>query len=509
MKPEKRGALAKVQAEGRLAPIRRKPRQPLSDLTALPTPRHDRADGDQDFLPAALEIIETPSRLSKTALAYVLCALITAGIAWSVFGHLRTYAIATGKVQAVGQTKVVQAIERGQVIAIRFKDGDHVKQGDALIELNPTDAVAARTIVAENLVSLRAETTRRRVEVAAARAEPVNARPEIAWDPEIPQKVRDREAGVIEADLSRLVAALSHLAAQRKAKEAARDGFSADIVSQNTLIAATTERVGMHETLEAKGDDSRVRVLDALVPLREQQVALSSWQGKLADAVAAIAVIDSEIAKEKDVFVADNVQKMAVADRQIDDLVQELAKADVSLANMTLRAPIAGVIHATAVTTIGQVLIPGQQVMEVVPEGAPMEIEAYVLNTDVGFVRNGQPAVIKIDTFAYTRYGTLSGTVTKVAADAISGEDALLQQKNGSSPASQGVLSDTNAAQQTTDLVFPVKIALVKTTINVDGKDVPLSPGMSVVVEITTGEQRAISYIMYPLVRAAPLSHAD
>ncbi len=509
MKPSKPGALAKVQAGGPLAAIRRRPRQQVRDLSALPSPRTDRAAGDQDFLPVALENIETPPRFRETSLAYVLCGLIAAAIVWSIFGYLRTYAVATGIVQAVGQTKVVQAVERGQVIAIRFKEGDHVNQGDALVELNPTDAVAARTIVADKLVSLRAEAARRRVEIAAARADPVDARPAMAWDADIPQKVREREAGVLDADLSRFVAALSDLAAQRKAKEAAREGFSASIASQNTLIAATTERVGMHQQLEVKGVDSRARVLEALEPLREQQVALSAVQGKFDDAVAAIAVIDSQIVKEKEVFVAENIRQLAAAERQIDDLTQQLTKADVTVTHMTLRAPIAGIVHAEAVTTMGQVLNPGQQVMEVVPEGAALEIKAYVLNTDIGFVRNGQPAIIKIDTFPYTRYGTISGAVTKVAADAISGEEALRQQKNAAAPVSHGVASDTNAAQQTQDLVFPVWVAPAKSTINVDGKDVPLSPGMSVVVEITTGEQRAISYIMYPLVRGAPPSGAS
>jgi len=507
MRANKPSRPASARAPGQPA-VRRRPRQPLSDLSALPVARNDRTAGDQDFLPAALEVVETPPHVRETVLAYALCALITAAIAWSILGYLTTYAVATGKIRAVGQTKVVEPVERGQVSAIRFKEGDHVKQGDVLVELNPTDAVAARAIVADKLFSSRAEAARRRVAIVAAAGDPVDVKAVIAWDADIPQKVRDRETGVLEADLSQLAAALSDLTARRTAKEAARDGFSTSITSENTLIAATTERVGMHQTLETKGWDSRARVLDALEPLKEQQVALSVLQGKLADAIAAVAVIDAEIVKARDVFVAENTQKLAAAESQIDDLTEQLKKADVVVANMTLRAPIAGVVHAPAVTTIGQVVSPGQQLMEVVPEGAALEIEAYVLNSDIGFVREGQPAVIKIDTFPYTRYGTIEGKVTKVAADAITGAEALSQQKNGSAPVTHGLGSDTRAAQQTKDLVFPVVIAPSKLTINVDGKDVPLSPGMSVVAEITTGEHRAISYMMYPLVRGVPQSEA-
>ena len=92
---------------------------------------------------------------------------------------------------------------------------------------------------------------------------------------------------------------------------------------------------------------------------------------------------------------------------------------------MTLKAPIAGTIEALAVTTVGQIVKPGQQLMQVVPDKAPLEIEAYVLNSDIGFVRAGESATIKVDTFPYPRYGTIAGKVFKVSKDAISGKAAL------------------------------------------------------------------------------------
>jgi len=499
---------ADARALAKTKPIRRRPRQIVTDLSALPAPRDDRAQGDEEFLPAALEIMETPPLFRQTALAYFLCSAIAAAIAWSIFGMLTTYAVATGQIESVGQSKVIEAVEAGQVSAIRAKDGDRVNQGDALIELNSTAAVAGRTAIADNLTSLRAEAARRRVEMAAGRADPIDVKTAIAWDSAVPQKYREREEGVLSAELSQLAAAIADLQSQRKVKEAARDSATASIVSETSLIAATTERVGMRQQLEAKGWDSRARVLEAMEPLKEQQVALATFQGDLADANASLPVIDSQIAKTREAFVSQNVEKIAAAEREIDDLTQQLTKADQIVTNMTLRAPIGGFVHASAVTTPGQVVKPGALLMQIVPEGAPIEIVAYVLNSDIGFVREGQPAAIKIDTFPYTRYGTIAGTVTKVAADAITGAEAIRQQKNAASPASRGTASDTNAAQQTDDLVFPVVIAPVASTIDVDGKKVALSPGMSVVAEIETGKHSAISYLMYPLVRGAPPSQA-
>ena len=502
-------ALLEDRRAARQAAIRRRGRQPLTDLTALPAPRDDRASEDRDFLPAAVEILETPPPPMVTLRVYLLCGALIAAILWTIFFRVSTYAVAPGKILAAGDTKIVQPLQAGQVSAIRVKDGDSVKQGDVLVELNPTEAIAARTIIADKLVNLRAEMARRRVEMPAARAEPVNAKAAVAWDADIPQKVREREDGVLASDLSQLAAAILDLEAQRKVKEAARDSALVSIAAEKSLIAATTEQLGMHQQLETKGWDSHARVLEALEPLKEQQVALVTLQGNYADAVAAIPVIDSQIANTRESFVTEDVQKVAAAERQIEDLTQQLTKADETVANMTLHAPIAGTIHATAVTSLGQAVSPGQQLMQVVPSGATLEVTAYVLNTDIGFVLEGQPAVVKVDTFPYTRYGVIAGKVTKVANDAITGSDALNEQKNGSQPVSSGVASATGAAQQTNDLVFPVEISLSKATIDVNGKATALSPGMSVVVEITTGEQRIISYVMYPLVRGAPPKQED
>jgi hemolysin D len=504
MKPEQPALLEDRRASRRRAAIRRRERQPLTDLTTLPAPVEGRAGEDRDFLPAAVEILETPPPLAVTLRAYLLCGALILAIAWTIFFRVSTYAVAPGKILAVGDTKVVQPIEAGQVSAIRVKEGDSVKQNDVLVELNPTEADAARTIVADKLVNLRAEAARRRVETTAARAEPVDVKAAVAWDADIPQNVREREAGVLGSDLSQLAAAIKDLEAKRKVKEAARDSASSSIAAEKSLSAATTEQLGMHQQLETKGWDSHVRVLEALEPLKQQEVELATLQGNYDDAVAAIPVIDSQIASARESFVTDDVQKVAAAERQIEDLTQQLTKADRTVADMTLRAPVAGTVHAVAVTSVGQAVTPGQQIMQVVPSGAALQATAYVLNTDIGFVREGQPAVVKIDTFPYTRYGTIAGKVTKVATDAITGVDALNEQKNGSQPVQSGASSATGAAQQTNDLVFPVEIALTKSTIDVNGKPVALSPGMSVVVEITTGEQRIISYVMYPLVRGAP-----
>ncbi|HZU87863.1 MAG TPA: HlyD family type I secretion periplasmic adaptor subunit [Stellaceae bacterium] len=480
---------------------RRRPWPALAEPSPLPPAHPDREAEDREFLPAVLAVVETPPARWKAVLGYAICAALAAALLWSCLTRLGVYAVAPGTIVAAGNAKVIEPRQAGQVKAIRVNNGDRVKAGAVLVELDPTTAVANRTIIVNKLLTARADALRLAAEVKAAGTERIDTHPPLAWPADIPRVLREREESVLEADLTRLAAALSNLAAQRREEESKRDKFAGSIAAEKALIAIVDQHVAMHRELARQGVESQALLLEALVKLADAQYDLTSLEGNLKDAVAAIRVIDSEIVKTRRDFVATAVQQRAAAEQQTDELGEELKKASQTVADMTLRAPIAGTVEASAVTTVGQAVKPGQQLMQIVPDGETLDIRAYVLNRDIGFVRKGQPATIKIDTFPYPRYGTISGTVTAVGTDAIPGTMALRQQINGSLPVAGGRLSDTSAAEQTSDLVFPVTVAPARTALRVNGADSPLLPGMSVVVEITTGEQRAIDYILFPLFR--------
>ena len=470
---------------------------------ALPerAPHPDRDAADREFLPAVLEIIETPPSRFRVILGYALCGLLAAALIWLGLGRLAIFAVAPGQITAAGQAKVIEPRETGQVLAIEARNGQRVTAGQVLVRLDPTAALANRAIVANTLTQARADHVRLAAELAAGAAAHINPQPAVAWPADIPSALREREKGVLTADLTRLAATLSDLAAQRTEKESERDKFAGSVTAQKALIAVVDQHVAMHRELAKEGVESRALLLEALAKLGRDQVDLTSLQGSLQDAIAAIAVIDREIVKTRQDFLTAATTQLTAAERQTDELTEELKKTSQTVADMTLTAPIAGTVEAAAVTTIGQTVKPGQQLMQVVPDGEALEVEAYVLNTDIGFVKKGQRVTLKIDTFPYTRYGTISGTVVKVGTDAIPGGVALRQQMNGSLPIAKGRLSDTGAAEQTTDLVFPVMIAPAQTAMRVDGTLRPLLPGMSVVAEITTGEQSALDYILFPLLR--------
>jgi hemolysin D len=484
--------------KGRVA-IRRQADPAVAETPERLVPR--RSAIDREFSPAALRILDTPRSPLRQVTIGAIGALLIAAFAWSYFGRLAVYAEAPGRIQEIGRTKVIEPRETGQVSAIRVRNGEHVNKGEVLVELDPTDALATRAVIVQKLADSRGDIARWRAEIAAAQAiagsaARINVDPAIAWTADIPQNVRRREESVLRADLSRLAATLADLEAQRAQKESTKDKFTANIAAQKKLIAVLAETVAMHARLEKEGWNSRADLLTVLAQLKQAQIDRATLEGQLADAKAAIPIIDSEITKTRQSFITTDTQSLVAAARQVDDLEQQLAKADQAVANTKLRAPVAGTVEASAVTTIGQVVKPGQQLLQIVPQGLPLEIQAYMPNTDIGFIRKGMPAEIKVDSFPYATYGAIPGRVTTVADNALP-----TTQKQALQTASlDGTLSATTAAQKTASLAFPILVSVSRTRMNIGGKQIPLSPGMTVVVDIKTEEERAIDYVIDPLI---------
>lgn len=139
--------------------------------------------------------------------------------------------------------------------------------------------------------------------------------------------------------------------------------------------------------------------------------------------------------------------------------------------------------------------------MRIIPANLPLEIEAFFANQDVGFVQPEQPAVIKVETFPFTRYGVLTGRVKSVAKDAIPNPDAQAMEEQAA-PRFRSVVPGGNV-QRLQNLVYPATITLDVTEIKVDGMMRPLSPGMAVSVEIKTGKRRIIDYFWSPVAQIA------
>jgi hemolysin D len=495
---------------------------------------------DREFLPAALEILETPPPPLPIALIATISAFALALLTWSFFGRLDMHAVAPGKVETAGYSKVIEPLDPGKVAAIHVEAGQRVRAGDLVFELDPAEAKADALAAADTLNASRAEIARRRFAIEAVRSaegeeahaesgpdnaanatraadgteerratapSPVEAlagRPAfpIAWDEDLPEPFRLREEAVLRADLTQLADALKALDKQMAQKLATRKRLDMSIAFQHTLMDTLNQRVATRQEAIDKNVGTKINLYDAKEELEKFQSQLASDEGQLIETDAALRELMSERTKTVSQFIADNENKFAEASRKRDEAHEALAKATARLQRTRLTAPIDGVVQQTAVTTVGQVVTTGQQLAVITPNGGKLHVEALVPNLDIGFVKLGQKAVIKVDAFPFTRFGVLNGKVVKIASAAIAEQDAKRALANATAVANAAQAQPT-APGQPESFVFPVAVALDETAMNIDGAIIPLTPGMTVTVEIKTDSRRVIDYLLSPLAKIA------
>jgi hemolysin D len=453
---------------------------------------------DREFLPAALELLETPPSPVRIAGIWLISGVFAVALLWAYIGRLDIHAIAQGRIQPSGRSKVIQPLEPGKVVAVLVENGTRVKAGDVLLELDPTDSGADREAQTRDLEAARAESARRLAAIDITHDDKDLRPVPVVFDAAISDAVRRREENVLAGDLGQLRSTKANLVAQLAEKNATRDKLESSVKAREKVIALAKERVDMRTTLNDQGSLSRALVIEVLSSYEQLVTQQISEKGQLIETEAAIKTVQTKIDELISQFVADQSQKAAEADRKADRIAQDLIKATAKNERSTLKTPISGTVQQLSVTTVGQVVNGGQSLMTIVPSDGPIEIEAMILNQDIGFVKPGQEAVIKIEAFPFTRFGTISGKIQKVSREAIDEREA----QGLSDPQSAGKLGgagQAGAQGRTQNLVFPATVRLEHSTINVDGAEVALSPGMAVTVEILTGNRRAIDYVLSPL----------
>lgn len=449
----------------------------------------------REFLPAALEILETPASPVGRLVAFTIILFFAIAIGWASFGHVDIIATATGKVVPTGRTKTIQPLETGIVAAIHVHDSDRVTAGQVLVELDRTVTQAERKRVGQDLIASLLDVAR----LSALRSS--------FNDLAAPHDL-DEPAGAPDQEIARARSAMLAQAAEQQAKFAAVvqqiDQKRAEAQSVTAAIAKIDATLPMLEetlTIRKKAMDiqygNRIAWLDAQTRLLDQQNERVVQERKLVEIEAARRGLEQQLAQTKSGFERQVLSDLSDAQKKADEFRQDLVKAQQKMGEQLLRAPIDGTVQQLAVHTVGGVVTPAQQLMMIVPQDSRIEIEAMISNRDIGFVDAGQDAEIKIDTFNFTRYGLLHGKVVSVSQDAVVKDKA--PDRTGA-PKQSGALSESSepAGQE---LVYATRVSLDDTRMQVEDRMVNLAPGMAVTVEIKTGQRRIIEYVMSPLLR--------
>jgi hemolysin D len=461
-------------------------------VIAFPRARDRREKEEMAFLPAALEIVETPPSPTGRAIGATVIALFCVALAWAYLGKIDIVATATGKIVPDGRTKLLQPFETGVVRAIHVQDGQTVKAGDVLIELDPTMNAAETEHVRSDLVAAQLDIARLHAVLSDAKdpASEFNAPPGAA--PELVAMERQFLFNQI-AEHRAKIAGLEH---QQGQKDAERGTIVATIEKLQASLPVMQERLNIRKTLYDHATGSKANYLELLQSFVEEEHDLDVQKSRKEEAEAALAGIIENRTQAEAEFRRTLLDDLAKAEQKVGGLSQDLIKAEQRTKLQQLTAPIDGVVQQLAVHTVGGVVTPAQALLVVVPVDSHLEVEAMVSNRDIGFVQAGQDAEIKIDTFNFTKYGLLHGKVLSVSQDAITRDK---QQDRPNDPGKGAQSATPDSAGQ--DLVFAARVSLDRTQMQIDNKMVNLSPGMAVTVEVKTGSRRVIEYLLSPLLR--------
>jgi len=430
-----------------------------------------RLSHEAQFLPAALALQETPVSPAPRVAMWLLIAFAVLTLLWSIFGKLDMVATAQGKIVPNEMVKMIQPMETAVVRAILVNDGQKVKAGDVLIELDTT-VTNADTIRLENDLAV--------ARLQSARAEGFlqgmdGGDPVLKDLPGVdPNRLRD-ERRLLESQWHEYRAKLGRIEADIKSREAE--------LSSNQQMVNTLERTapmvraraeifkGLWESEVASEEEYRQQ--EKLAIEQEGQLAAQTEKGKQLQAAL------DEAIKQKESLVSETRRTILdgqhEADQKVTTNAQELIKAQQRHKLMRLVAPVDGSVQQLAIHTVGGVVTPAQQLMVVVPRDDFLEVEAFLENKDIGFVNAGQEAEVKLETFPYTKYGTIRGEVKHVSSDAIQDD------KKG--------------------LIYSTRVKMEKSRIQVEDKMVDLTAGMAATVEIKTGKRRVIEYFLAPVLQ--------
>lgn len=434
-----------------------------------------------EFLPAALEIQDTPPLPAGRYILWAIMLLFSFAVVWATLGQVDIVGVAQGKIVPSSRVKVIQPLETGVVRTIYVNEGDHVEKGQALIELDSTQTGADREQIREQQLALKLDRARLLTILDTLKKRPVtHNQGQLTHDKftdltEATPAQISRQRGRAQSQLNEYHARMDVLKDEKRQRRADRGGILQRIAQLNATIPLVTERANALKGLLEKDLAPRSRWLE-LEQQRIEQVKERDVQKKnLMSIEAAMANISQRQAAQKAGFETQILTDLAGVQDRITALEQELIKAEKRITLQSLRAPVAGTVHQLAVHTIGGIVTPAQELMHIVPEEDAIEVEAWIANRDIGFVHNGQEAEIKVETFPFTKYGTIDAELINVSNDATPDEHL--------------------------GLVYAARVKMRATTMKVKDKIVNLTPGMAVTVEVKMGKRRLIEYLTAPLLR--------
>lgn len=428
-----------------------------------------------EFLPAAQEIIETPtSPLGHIVIWMTVLLLMTAG-AWLYFGKLDVVVSGQGKLASESGTKILQSSASGTVVDIKVREGQRIKKGDIVVELDKKVAQQNVESVEKTLAIAKIERSIAKGVSSSIVMDDIN---KSGLTEETKQSLIEKMHAQNDILESRKLLSSTNLTNLQK-QLSQLDSVGKDLNDMLTKDKAKEQQI--NKLMEHGAPLQQMQLRSDLNSVRQNiaslESSLSSQRQQMAQVESAIDNAKNQAAVSLNELRVSNTATAISQDNKIIELENSLTRARVALEQTTIVAPVDGTVLSLKTNTIGGVVSAAQIIAEITPLEESLVVEATLQSRDIGFVNVGQRVVVKVDAYSFQRYGYLSGVVQSISPDAI------VNDKLG--------------------LIYRIKVKLdnLKTSKNIELK---IIPGMNSVVEITTGNRRAIEFLLDPLI-----SHVD
>lgn len=424
---------------------------------------------DDSFSSEAIALQTRPPLLIARMVSLTLCAIAVLGIGYASLAQMDIVVTAQGRVIPSGRSKIVQPIEAGLVRSIAVRDGQKVKTGEVLVELDPTTSSADRDRLQRDLWEAEADVSRH-LALMEGRGQllPIEG---------LPQEVRVNQQAMLASRIAEQRARMATLRADALRRRADHDAIHTNVEQLKISLPLVRRKNETREELARLGHISEAGLIDTRLELINLEKEVAVQQNRLREAHAALRTAMLQADQTEAEFRSRTSAELLEATKRRDVARQELIKANQRRDLQILRSPINGVVQQLAVTTVGGVVTQAQTLMTIVPENSLLEVDAQVLNADAGHVKAGQRVINKVETFDFTRYGYIEGEVLWVGTDA---------------------MADANMGP-----VYPVRIRLADTvTPNAyNGAKGVITAGMNITSEVRVGQRRMIDFFLSPLLR--------
>ena len=405
---------------------------------------------------------------ASTLLLAAISVFFIALFAWIAVAEVDTVTRAQGRVIPSSKLQMVQNLEGGIVSEIRVRQGQRVEAGELLVLLSAVQFDGDRRSREQQLLGLQARAARLMAQASGK-------------TPDYPEAVRTSARDVMAAENAALLARKLELQSQlevldaqigQKSRELDEAAISLE-AAQRTLALAREERATVARLVE--------RGLEPRLELVRLDRSLAEVDGRAQVAAVTIRRLGSAIEEMRARRNTIERQARAEALNELNRTVTELSALEQSLpalqdrvARTEIRAPMSGVVNRLFVNTTGGVIKPGEPIVEVVPVDDDLVVEALVLPKDIGFVKLGQPARVKVTAYDYAIFGAMDGTVKNISADAVPNEKG--------------------------EAFYQVRVETATKAIAALDKQLPIQPGMQTQVDIITGKKTILQFLSKPIV---------